>query len=52
MSELSENVILAGRNLQNVFMMEPSEINVLDIINADYILADQEAIKDIEEALK
>ena len=52
MHELDENVILAGRNLQNIFMMEPLEINVLDIINADYILADVAAIKDIEEALK
>ena len=52
MNELDENVILAGRNLQNIFMMEPVELNVLDIINADYILADVAAIKTIEEALK
>ena len=52
MHELSENIILAGRNMQNIIMMESSEINVLDIINADYILADVAAIKDIEEALK
>ena len=52
MNELDENVILAGRNLQNIFMMEPNELNVLDIINADYILADVAAIKKIEEALK
>ncbi|MBQ8892137.1 MAG: 50S ribosomal protein L4 [Bacilli bacterium] len=52
MHELNENIILAGRNLQNIFMMEPFELNVLDIINADYILADVAAIKDIEEALK
>ena len=52
MHELSENIILAGRNMQNIFMMEPYELNVLDIINADYILADKDAIKDIEEALK
>lgn len=52
MHELEENLILAGRNLQNIFMMEPYELNVLDIINADYILADVAAIKDIEEALK
>ncbi|MBR3660689.1 MAG: 50S ribosomal protein L4 [Bacilli bacterium] len=52
MNELDENVILAGRNLQNIFMMEPYELNVLDIINADYILADVAAIKTIEEALK
>ena len=52
MHELNENVILAGRNLQNIFMMEPYELNVLDIINADYILADVAAIKTVEEALK
>ena len=52
MNELDENTILAGRNLQNIFMMEPLELNVLDIINADYILADVAAIKKIEEALK
>lgn len=52
MNELDENIILAGRNLQNIFMMEPYELNVLDIINADYILADVAAIKWVEEALK
>ncbi len=52
MNELDENIILAGRNLQNIFMMEPYELNVLDIINADYILADVAAIKLVEEALK
>ena len=36
----------------NIFMMEPFELNVLDIINADCILADVAAIKKIEEALK
>ena len=52
MNELEENVILAGRNLQNVIMMEPFELNVLDILNADYILTDALAIKKIEEAVK
>ena len=52
MSELTENVILASRNLQNVLIMEPSELNVLDILNADYLLASVDAIKEIEEALK
>ena len=49
--ELTENILLASRNLQNVFLMEPYEINVLDIVNADYLLADVAAIKEIEEAL-
>lgn len=50
--ELDENLILASRNLQNILIMEPYEINVLDIINADYLLADTQALKEIEEALK
>ena len=50
--ELTENVILASRNLQNVLIMEPNEINVLDIVNADYLLVSVAAIKEIEEALK
>lgn len=52
MSELSENVILASRNLQNVLIMEPNELNVLDILNADCMLVSVDAIKEIEEALK
>ena len=52
MDELTENVILASRNLANVLLMEPAEINVLDIINADVLLLDKQALSDIEEALK
>ena len=52
MDELTENVILASRNLQNVLLMEPVEINVLDIVNADVLLLDKQAVLDIEEALK
>ena len=52
MDELTENVILASRNLQNVLLMEPMEINVLDILNADVLLLDKQALSDIEEALK
>ena len=52
MDELSENVILASRNLANVLLMEPVEINVLDIINADYLLLTKQAVSEIEEALK
>ena len=52
MDELTENVILASRNLQNVLLMEPVEINVLDIVNADVLLMNSQAVKEIEEALK
>jgi large subunit ribosomal protein L4 len=52
MDELTENVILASRNLANVLLMEPAEINVLDILNADVLLIDKQALTDVEEALK
>ena len=52
MNELTENVILASRNLANVLLMEPAEINVLDIVNADVLLMDKQALTDVEEALK
>ena len=52
MNELTENVILASRNLANVLLMEPAEINVLDIVNADVLLMDKQALADVEEALK
>ena len=52
MDELTENVILASRNLANVLLMEPAEINVLDSLNADVLLMDKQALTDVEEALK
>ena len=52
MDELTENVILASRNLQNILLMEPVEINVLDIVNADVLLMNKQAVAEIEEALK
>ena len=52
MDELTENVILASRNLANILLMEPSEINVLDIVNADVLLLTKQAVSEIEEALK
>ena len=52
MDELTEQVILASRNLQNIILMEPMELNVLDIVNADVILMNKQAVKDVEEALK
>ena len=49
--ELDENVILASRNLENVVLIEASEINVLDLISADKILTTEEALNKIEEVL-
>ena len=47
--ELEENTILASRNLQNVMLMEPSEINALDLVACDYLVVTEEALKTIEE---
>ena len=52
MDELTENVILASRNLANVLLMEPVELNVLDIVNADVLLVNKQALNEIEEALR
>jgi len=49
--ELDENMILASRNLENIVLIEASEINVLDLVAADKILTTQEALEKIEEVL-
>ena len=50
-SELNDNLILATRNLDNVLLLAADEINVLDIVSANLIIAEESAIKMIEEAL-
>ena len=49
--ELDENIILASRNLQNIALIEATEINVLDLIAADKVLITKEAVNKIEEVL-
>lgn len=49
--ELDENMVLATRNLSNVILLQANEINVLDIISADYMVVTEAAIKMIEEVL-
>jgi len=49
--ELDDNMVLATRNLNNVILLEASEINVLDIISSDYMIVTEKAIKMIEEVL-
>ncbi len=51
-SELDEKLILASRNLTNVLILLPDEINTLDIVNSDIMLVEKDAIKQIEEVLK
>ena len=50
-SELNDNLILATRNLNNVLLLEANEVNVLDLVSANLVIAEEAAIKEIEEAL-
>ena len=49
--EFDENVILATRNLANVFLVTPEEISALDLVAADYLVVTKEALEKIEEVL-
>ena len=49
--ELTENLILATRNISDVILLESSEINVLDIVSVDNLLITEGAIHKIEEVL-
>ena len=49
--ELSDNLILASRNIPKVDLLTYDEINTLDVIAADYLVIEEEAVKAIEEVL-
>ncbi len=50
--ELDDNVVLATRNLNNVLLLSADEINTMDIVSAHALIATEDAIKSVEEALK
>lgn len=50
--EDNENLFMACRNLGYTNVLLADEINVLDLVYADYVVCDEEAIKAIEEGLK
>lgn len=50
--ELEENLILASRNLGNIALLEPTELNVLDLSYADVVLTTKEALEQIKEVLR
>ena len=50
--ELTDNVCLADRNLANVKVVLPSEINTFDLISSDNLLIEEEALTILEEVLK
>lgn len=49
--EITENVVLATRNLNNVMLLQADEINTLDIIAAHNMVITENAVKAIEEVL-
>ena len=51
-NELTDNVCLAARNLANVKVVMPSEVNTYDLVSSDNLLIEEEALKTLEEVLK
>ena len=47
----NENLFLASRNNNKVAVLATDEINVLDIVAADYLVVDESSVKKIEEVL-
>lgn len=50
--EENENLFMATRNLGYAYTLMSNEINALDLVNANTLVCDEAAIKDIEEVLK
>lgn len=50
-SDDNENLFLASRNNNKVAVLATNEINVLDIVAADYLVVDESSVKNIEEVL-
>ena len=51
-SELTDNVCLASRNLANVKVVMPSEVNTFDLVSSDNLLIEETALVSLEEVLK
>lgn len=50
-SELDDNVCLAARNLANVKVVLPAEVNTFDVLNCDNMVITADALKTLEEVL-
>ena len=50
--ELTDNMILATRNIDFVNLLEASEVNTLDVVRADNMIITEKALKNIEEVLR
>ena len=50
-SELTDNVCLASRNLANVKVVTFDEVNAFDLVSADNMLIEVSALDKLEEVL-
>ena len=50
--ELTDNLILASRNIKDVKVIETHEINTFDVMNYKNLVITEEAVKMLEEVLK
>lgn len=51
-SEDNENLYMATRNFGYVYTILANEINAFDLVNANVVVCDEAAVKNIEEVLK
>ena len=49
--ELTDNICLAARNLGNVKIVLPEEVNTYDVVNADRLVITEKALNKLEEVL-
>jgi len=49
--ELNDNICLSSRNLANVKVVLPEEVNTLDVVSADNMLITEKALQKLEEVL-
>lgn len=50
--ELTDNICLSSRNLANIKLVLPEEVNSYDLVNADNMLITEKALEKLEEVLK
>ncbi|MEE3343868.1 MAG: 50S ribosomal protein L4 [Bacilli bacterium] len=50
-NELEDNICLAARNLANVKVVLPEEVNSFDLVSADNMIITTDALKKLEEVL-
>lgn len=51
-SEYEDNVCLASRNVGYVKLVDSNNVSVYDLLNTDYLVITEEAVKLVEEALR